>query len=235
MGIKACIMNCIVVDDDATSRLTVEHCVKKHPSLELLASFPSGQEAIKFIRQNAVDLIFLDIEMPDMSGMEFVSSYADLPQVIFVTSNKDYAADAFNYDVTDYIVKPVDFSRFEEAVEKAEQINASFTSAGENDELLFVKSGTVYYRLDLDDILFVEALGDYVNLHTEKKKYTILSTMKTLEKKLPSSKFIRIHRSHIVALGHVDQIEDNTVVVNGKLLSVSRHYKEYFMKRLNLL
>ena len=229
-------MNCIIVDDDRASRMVVAKCIERTDSLELVGEYDNAIEAINAIKKEKIDLIFLDIEMPEMSGMEFIESVKDLPQVIFITSKTDYAADAFNYNVTDYIVKPINYARFTKAIEKAESIVDSIQVPTEKGSThLFVKTGTTYVRLDLDNIVWIEALGDYVNIYTNDSRHTILSTMKTLEAKLPPNQFVRIHRSYIVSLSKINEIEDNTASLGDKVLPVSRHYKENLMQRLELL
>ncbi|CAN5142983.1 LytTR family DNA-binding domain-containing protein [soil metagenome] len=230
-------MNCLIIDDDELARRTVQHCVERTDFLQLAGSCASVPEALKIIREKKVDLIFLDVEMPEMSGIDFLRTFKEIPQIILITGKKEYAADAFDYDVTDFILKPVEYSRFLKAAIKANAIHNNLEIKREDgDDSIFIKKeGNRLIRLPAKDILWVEALADYVNIHTTDGRHTILATMKSIESKLSSKDFIRIHRSYIVRLDKVTEIEENSVKISGKLLPVSRSHKEELFKRLRLL
>ena len=228
-------MNCIIVDDEELSRMALQKCVEQARNLNLVAVCNNAIEATEALKTNAVDLVFLDIEMPDMTGIDLVRNF-EVPQIIFVTSKSEFATDAFELDVTDYIVKPVELPRFLKAVEKAEEIHAKKEKGtAVVNEYVFIKQDSRYIKIRLDEIMYVEALADYVNIYLENKRHTILSTMKAIEQKLPATDFVRVHRSYIVRIDRIKEIEDNTIALDDKLIPVSRSYKENLMKHLKML
>ncbi|MFT6844131.1 MAG: DNA-binding LytR/AlgR family response regulator [Flavobacteriales bacterium] len=227
-------MNCIIVDDEELSRLAVRKCVEQTKSLKLIGEFDNALDAAECLKTEKIDLIFLDIEMPEMSGMEFIENF-DVPQIILITSKKEFAIEAFEFDVTDYIIKPLELGRFNKAVEKAGRVFDAISEPEINTPYVFVKKDSRLIKIFLSDILYVEALADYVNIYAKDGRFTILSTMKAIDHKLPSDQFARVHRSFIVRMDHIVEIEDNTVVINDKLIPVSRSYKENLMKRLKTL
>ena len=228
-------MKCILVDDDPVVRKFLNRVVSNNKSVEILGECEDGKEAYQFISKNDLDLVFLDIEMPGMSGLELIDSLKNVPQVIIVSSDATYAAESYNYNVTDFIVKPITQERVDLAIQKAHEINSSVTFYKKNRSFIFVKDGTIIKKIRLNEIHWIEALGDYVAINlTSGKKVTVLSTMKSMEAKLPDS-FVRIHRSFIIPVEQIEEIEDNTVVLGDKLLPISKRYKEGFMKELELL
>ena len=230
-------MKCLIIDDDEIARRTVQHCAERTDFLQLVASCSSVPEALKIIRDKQIDLIFLDVEMPEMTGIDFLRTFKEIPQIILITGKKEYAAEAFDYDVTDFLLKPVDYPRFLKAAMKAQSIHNGMQVKNENgeDSIFIKKDGNRLVRLPAKEILWIEALADYVNIHTKDARHTILATMKSIETKLPVKDFIRIHRSYIVRLDKISEIEENSVVIAGKVLPVSRSHKEDLFKRLNLL
>ena len=227
-------MNCIIVDDEELSQLALKKCVEQVKSLKLIAVCNDAIEATEVIQKNAIDLIFLDIEMPNMSGIDLVKNF-DVPQIIFITSKTEFASEAFELDVTDYIVKPVELPRFMKAVQKAKDIYDTDEHPQVGDDYVFVKHDSRYIKIKMEDIHYIEALADYVNIYLSDTRYTILSTMKAIEAKLPSKDFVRVHRSYIVRIDKIKEIEDNTIVLGEKLIPVSRSYKENLMKHLKML
>lgn len=228
-------MNCVVVDDEALSRRVLEKCIADTPFLHLVGSYGSAMELDKALKQKSVDLIFLDIQMPNMTGIEFVQQLEDIPQVIFVTAKTGYAVEAFENDATDYLVKPINVERFQKAADKAKRIHEAFGKDKDGENTIYVKSDSRLLKLDIRDISFIEALGDYVRLHTKNGKYTVLSTMKAMETKLPKDDFMRIHKSFIVRLDKIIKIERNMVYLESTSIPVSRSYKDTLKGRLNLL
>jgi two-component system LytT family response regulator len=230
-------MKCIVVDDDEMSRLTLTKLVDQVSSLSLIRAFSSCLEALNFLDTEKVDLILLDIEMPEMSGLEFIKSIKNPPLIILATSKKKYALESYEYNVVDFIVKPVSLDRFVKAVSKARSVfgNSEQIQKVQDVDYVFIKNHSSLVKVDTADILWIEALGDYITIHTATKKHIIHTTMKTVEGKLPSDRFIRIHRSYIISLDRINSIEDSLVVINGKLIPVGAVYKENLEKRLNLL
>ncbi len=227
-------MNCIIVDDDKISRAVLEKCVEQTDFLNLVGQYSNAMDARVAINNKDVDLILLDIEMPEMTGLEFIQSFQDVPQIIFVTSQKQYAVEAFEYDVTDYVTKPVSYARFVKAVEKARRIHEIFDKESEGMDF-FVKCDSKMVKLNLLDLNYVEALGDYVRLITNDKKYTVLSTMKAFDAKLPNDMFMRVHKSYILNLKKVDRIEKNVAYIGELNVPISRTYKEQLKQRIATL
>lgn len=230
-------MNCIIVDDEEMCRNAMKHLVSQVDFLNLIGICSNATEALNLLNNNKIDLMLLDIEMPDMSGIELIKSLKSPPLTILTTSNKEYALEAFEYSIVDYIIKPILLDRFFKAIAKAKEIfenspqNIDFSSS----EYVFIKSNGVLVKINLKDILWIEALGDYLTINTSDKKYTIHSTMRTMESKLSSNKFIRVHRSFIIAIDNISSIEDNVVVIGKKLIPVGAVYKDNLKKRLNFL
>lgn len=235
-------MNCIIIDDDKLSRKLIEEFVRRTDSLTLIGSYSSAIEAINsFNKEENIHLIFLDIEMPEMTGLEFLKTLKYTPQIIIISAKEKYALEAFEYDVTDYILKPVSYARYFKAVNKAiARFNEKgIQESGEGKDEIFIKKNSSLVRLKFDEILFVEALENYVIVNTFSEKFTIHFTMKSIETKLPAAKFKRVHRSFIVNINKISVIEDNAVVVEAeegsKVLPIGKSYKEKLMKELNLM
>lgn len=223
-------MKCIVVDDDPVQREAIKSCISKVSDLDLVGVYPNAIEARLGLQKRDVDLIFLDVEMPEMSGLEFLASFKDVPQVIMVTAKKHYAFEAFEYDVTDYISKPIDMDRFSSAVQRARYYEENLKRQ-EVENSLFIKSDGVLVKLNTEDILFVEALGDYIKVVTAEKRHIVHSTMKAFVAKLPDN-FLRTHKSHIVNLDRVKKVEDNNVFVGEYEIPVSRNNKKLLLERI---
>jgi len=234
-------MNCIIIDDDPLSLQVVEEFVKRTEFLDLKYTFNDAVEAINTINvsEENIDLIFLDIEMPEMSGIEFLNTVKDLPQVIIISSQEKYALQAFDYDVVDYLLKPITFSRFYKAASKAHN-NAEATEMQQKQKNeIFIKKDSALVRLKYDDILWVEAMENYVVINSYDQKFTIHFTMKSIIQQLPPDRFKRVHRSYIVNVGNIDRIEDNYVIIKGrkstKSIPIGKAYKEKFLKEINLI
>ncbi|MEE4198127.1 MAG: LytTR family DNA-binding domain-containing protein [Bacteroidales bacterium] len=232
-------MNCIIVDDDALSRRVVEEFVERTDFLTLTHSFNDAVEAINaFNKGNEdIDLIFLDIEMPEMDGIDFLNTLKNLPQVIIISSKEKYAVNAFDYDVTDYLLKPITYSRFYKAVLKAKNIH-EIKERNDVDEI-YVKKNSALVRLKYEEILWVEALENYVIINSFNEKFTIHFTMKSIESQLPSRQFKRVHRSYIINVKKIDRIEDNSIYIKHaeglKNIPIGKAYKERFMNDINLM
>lgn len=232
-------MKCIVIDDDALSRRVIEEFITRTDFLSFANSFQNAIEAINPLDKTPedVDLIFLDIEMPEMDGIDFLNTLKNLPQVIIVSSKEKYALEAFDYDVTDYLLKPVTYGRFYKAVLKAKNIHEA-RSKKESDEI-FIKKNSALVQLKYDDILWVEALENYVIVNSYNEKFTIHFTMKSIESQLPDSQFKRVHRSYIVNVRKINRIEDNSVFIKSnegvKAIPIGKAYKDKFMGDINLM
>jgi DNA-binding LytR/AlgR family response regulator len=228
-------LTCAIIDDDEINRLTLEHYVELSPNLKLVATLVDGIAGLTFFREgNRVDVLFLDIEMPHLSGLELLRVLPDPPEVIITTSRQDFAVDAFELRVTDYLVKPFDFGRFTQAVQRVTPRHAAAPPDAPTNTDLFLKVNSRMVRVNFDEVLYVEALSDYVNIVTPKHKYIVYTTLKALENRLslfPS--FIRVHRSYLLNTQHIESIEDNTANLRGgHFVPIGKSYQEGFYKSL---
>jgi DNA-binding LytR/AlgR family response regulator len=189
--------------------------------------------ALNWLKNNDTDVVLLDIEMPDLSGMDLIKSVEKLPQIIFITGYTEYALEAFEYHVTDFVPKPVTLPRLIRAIERAEELNNNVKSQGQNE--IFVRVDGRFVRLELKDILYVESLGDYVTFVTENKKYIVHSTLKNIDDKLTNKNFLKVHRSYIINITKVVDIEENNLVIKDKVIPISRAHKPLLMKKIKPL
>jgi len=220
------------------ARMAMKKMVSQDQNLELAAECADAIEAYNYLSNNPVDLLLLDIEMPDMSGLDLIKKLGNKkPLIVFTTAKTDYAVEAFELSVVDYLVKPVALPRFIQAVEKANEALESNKQEVKVEEqgFVFVKDNGVLKRISIDDILYLEAMGDYVKVHTAPKFHVVHATLKSLEEKLPSSKFTRVHRSYIVAINKIDFIQEGTISIGKASIPVADTYKTTLNKRLNLL
>jgi DNA-binding LytR/AlgR family response regulator len=233
-------LTCAIIDDDEINRLTLEHYVELTPDLKLVASLADGIAGLTFFREGGkVDVLFLDIEMPHLSGLELLRVLTDPPEVIITTARQDFAVDAFELRVTDYLVKPFEFARFTQAVQRVQARRGSNGSAAPAAETpsnadLFVKVNSRMVRINFDEVLYVEALSDYVNIVTAKQKYIVYTTLKALETRLSQfPNFIRVHRSYLLNTQQIESIEDNTANLRGgHFVPIGKSYQESFYKGL---
>ena len=228
-------LTCAIIDDDEINRLTLEHYVELTPNLKLVASLADGIAGLTFFREgNQVDVLFLDIEMPHLSGLELLRVLKDPPEVIITTACQNFAVDAFELHVTDYLVKPFDFARFMLAVQRVQPRQLAAPAEGPINTDLFVKVNSRMVRINFDEVLYVEALSDYVNIVTNKHKYIVYTTLKALEARLRSfPNFIRVHRSYVLNIQHIDSIEDNTANLRGgHFVPIGKSYQDGFYKSL---
>jgi DNA-binding LytR/AlgR family response regulator len=220
------------------ARMAMKQLVSQVQSLELVAECSDTMEAYNYLNSGQVDLMFLDIEMPGMTGIELTKKLGNKKSlIIFTTAKTDYAVEAFELNVVDYLVKPVSLSRFLQAVEKAKEAFDSNKQEVkiEAQEFVFVKDNGILKKLNVDDILYLEAMGDYVKVHTAQKFHVLHSTLKSIEEKLPPNKFLRIHRSYIVSLQKIDFIQDGIINIGKANIPVAETYRSALNKRLNLL
>jgi DNA-binding LytR/AlgR family response regulator len=237
---SASVLSCLVVDDDPMSVQVVLNCINNTPFLTAAGSYTNPVEAAEALRTQPVDLLFLDVEMPLMSGIELLRTLQHPPLVVLITSSKDYAVQAFEHAVVDYLVKPVSYARFLQASQKALEMTERQASSGADNieaapsnEFTFVKVDNKLVRVTFADVRYVEALGDYVHIITGQSKLIVYSTMKGVEEKFPSSLFVRVHRSFIVNVNHIQALEDNMLTVEGKQIPVGQTYLREVMQRLN--
>ncbi|KFF00596.1 transcriptional regulator [Chryseobacterium formosense] len=230
-------MKALIVDDNDIARTTLAHLAKQVPNLTIVNEYSNAIEAYNHLQNNQVDLIFLDIEMPEMTGIELTKNLSGKDIIIiFTSSNKDYALEAFELNIADYILKPVMPARFLQAVSKAQSILESRKEEVEvtKDEFLFVRDSNITRRLKLDDIFYAEAMGDYVKFYTREKMFAIHGKMKTAEERLPKDHFIRVHRSYIVSVGKIDTLQDGGIMINGKFIPVADAYRKALNTRMNV-
>ncbi|WP_289063466.1 LytTR family DNA-binding domain-containing protein [uncultured Zobellia sp.] len=216
-------LTCVVIDDSKTQRTAVAKLIKNHINLRFLADYKNAVEAQKHMEKNNVDLVFLDIEMPLINGFQFLDSLKNRPQIILISAKEEYAMQAFDYDVTDYLLKPIGQSRFNTAIKRALQNNIEVEE--NEDDYIYVNSKLKKLKLVLGDIKWIEGLGDYIKVVTEEKNILILSTMKSFAEKLPKDKFLRVHKSYIINLDRVDKFNGSQVEVCGHSIPLSRHKK----------
>lgn len=230
-------MNCLIIDDNEIARLTLRQLAMLDPTLNVINECADAVAAYAEIQANQIDLLLLDIEMPGMSGIDLAKSLVQKqPMIIFTTSKKDYAAEAFELNVIDFIIKPIVPARFLQAIEKAKE-----TFKGKNkgkepaDEFMFIRDSNTVRRIKINDILYLEAKGDYVKVAVRDTTYTIHSSLKGVEDKLPTHMFLRVHRSYIINVGKIDTIEGGTLVIGQNLVPVSDAYKNLLNKRMQII
>ena len=231
-------MVALIVDDNKIARTTLKQLAGQVKDLQVAADFDNAMDACNFLLEQDADLLLLDIEMPGMSGLELTRALGTKrPVIIFTSSKKEYAAEAFDLNVADYIVKPITPARFIQAIERAREIIGSNKEEVkiEAGECIFIRDSGMVRRLQLNDILFAEAMGDYVKLHTAQKFYAVHATLKSVEERLPSSRFIRVHRSYIVAIDKIDSVQDGALVIQGKAVPVADANRAALNKRMNIL
>ena len=229
-------MNCIIVDDEETARLIIEKLASKNALVNIKEKFTNAIQAIKYLNQNQVDLIFLDIHMPEFNGFDFIRTLKSPPKIILTTSDRNFAIEAFEYKcIIDYLVKPVTQERFNKAIDKAQSISIPNHHLKNPENDLFVNIDRRLTKIDIPSIYLIEAKGDYISIKTAKKNYIVHSTLKKIEKKLPADSFLRIHRSYIINVKSIIDIEDNSVLIEKDIVPVSRNKRPELLKYLNLL
>jgi two-component system response regulator LytT len=236
-------MNCIIIDDEEMARAIIEKMIENTPQLNLLQEFSNAMHAIKYLNQNEVDLIFLDIHMPDFTGFDFIQTLKSPPKIILVTSDKNFAIEAFEYEcIVDYLVKPITVDRFQKAIQKVNAIPLSTTTiinksavGKDNANEFYINIDRRLIKIEFAQVNIVEAKGDYIHIKTENKNYVVHSTLKKIEDKLPESLFLKVHRSFIINTKKIIDIEDNSVLIGKDVIPVSRANRPELMKRLNLL
>jgi two-component system LytT family response regulator len=238
-------MNCIIIDDEPKAIEIIERYILSTPFLKLLQSFRDPMDAINFLYANKVDLIFLDINMPNISGVNIATLFQEKTSVIFTTAYSNYAIEGFELNAIDFLIKPVSFDRFLRAVSKAMELkllkenNTNGVSKdvyNENEKPLFIKSGTKIFKINVSDILFLEKEGNYFNIHmANNKKILIRMNFFDLFRYLPNNNFIRIHKSYIINLKHLDTIEGQHVIISSRNIPIGAAYKHELMNYMKLL
>lgn len=236
-------MNCIIIDDEKMARVIIRTLCDDIKGLHVIEEFSNAMQAIKFLNGNEIDLIFLDIHMPDFNGLDFIQTLKNPPKIILTTSDPKFAIEAFEYDfIVDYLLKPLTLPRFQKAVLKAEK--KTITSKNNKQEAdnkpaidndFYVNIDRRLIKIDLPSIYLIEAQKDYIKIKTENKEYIVHSTLKKIEEKLPESLFLKIHRSYIINIKKIIDIEDNSVLIKKDVIPISRSKRPELMQRLDLL
>jgi two-component system, LytTR family, response regulator len=229
-------INCVIVEDEPLARNLITDYVNKVPTLNLIEACANPLAAIEVLRNNKIDLLFLDVQMPEITGITLLKSLHAKPLVILTTAYSEYALEGYELDVVDYLLKPITFERFLRAVDKASQrldtkqpvITAEIPSSDSSQSFVFVKDGTKLVKIRLDEILYVEGLKDYVTIHTLNQKVVSLQRLKALETQLPTDRFIRIHNSFIVSLAAIDVVHKGEVQIGDKFIPIGDTYRKSF-------
>ena len=233
--------NVIIVDDEFLAQKLLQDYVSKVEALQLVATCSNAFEAMEALKDHRVDIMFLDIQMPDLTGLELVKSLDKKPAVIFTTAYSEYAVDAFNLAVADYLLKPFDFPRFFQAINKAignvkpAKENTSQPAAdtiSRSNDFITVKADYKLYKINYDDLLYIEGQHEYVTFHTTQRRITALFALKELEEVLPKDKFVRVHKSYIVSFKHIQDLDKSDVTVAGNKIPVGASYRDELLARL---
>ena len=229
-------IKCIAIDDETLALDLLEDNISKIPFLEFYGKFTNAFDALNVLKEEKIDLLFLDIQMPDISGIQFLKSLQHKPAVIFTTAFSSYAVEGFELDVIDYLLKPYSFERFLKAVNKAHEYLELHEKAGApgkaiafGSHYMFVRADYKLVKIDLQDILYIEGLKDYVKIYCGEKPVLTQMSMKSIEEKLPAYDFVRVHRSFIVAFDKIDFIHKSFISIRGKEIPLSDHYKDSFL------
>ncbi|WP_299524634.1 LytTR family DNA-binding domain-containing protein [uncultured Lutibacter sp.] len=226
-------IQCIAIDDEPLALRQIGSYIEKTPFLELKESFESPLDAITYLQENKVDLMFVDINMPDLNGMDFVKSLDNPPKIIFTTAYSEYALEGFKVDAMDYLLKPIDYATFLKASNKAKKWfdlqNSKLEQINSDDDFLFIKSEYKILKVKLNEVKYIEGMREYVRIHlTNDKPIMTLLSMKAVEQQLPNNSFMRVHRSYIVNLKMITTIERNRIVFDKVYIPVSEQHKEEF-------
>ncbi|MCD4696553.1 MAG: LytTR family DNA-binding domain-containing protein [Bacteroidales bacterium] len=223
-------LKCLIVDDETLAQDVIEKYISTIPTLKLAGKCDNAVEAISFLHNHQVDLLFLDLNMPELSGLEMLKTLNNPPKVVITTAYSEYALESYEYGVVDYLLKPIKLERFIKAVNKVVE-QYSENTAGQDipekqpSQTIFIKEDQVTYQLNLNDILFVEAYGNYLKVHTKKKVYVTRDTLHDMESKLPDKMFLRVHKSFIISLAKIASVSGNRVYINNLEIPVGEMYK----------
>jgi DNA-binding LytR/AlgR family response regulator len=237
-------MNAIIVDDDPMARAIILQMSVLFPEINVIGEFSDAISAIKYLNQNQVDLIFLDIHMPDFTGIDFIQTVKNSPQIILVTADQNFAIEAFEYDyIVGYLVKPITVERFEKTIKKLKNVNVeqkneiqiSEQKVANSSEEFFINIDRRLIKIEYGTINVIEAKGDYIFIKTDKENYKVHSTLKNIEDKLPRHLFLKVHRSFIINFKKIIDIEYNSVLISNYVIPVSRSNRSELMNKLNLL
>jgi len=230
---------CLIIDDEAPARALITDYCNRIPDIEVVSACKNPLEAAKILKTREIDILFLDVEMPGISGIDFLKLAGAIPATVLITAHEGYAVEGFDLDVVDYLLKPVEFSRFEKAVEKlAARLNPAPVQHGDHAgaealSSLFIKCDGEIVKIDVQDILFVESQREYVEVVTADKKWLTLQSLSRFELALPDDDFFRVHRSYIVRLSAIDKIIGNTIFIGSHRVVISKGQKKAFLQRIN--
>ena len=224
-------MKSIIIDDDAVVRELLAQYIEETPELKLGGQFSKVKEALHFLTKEKVDLIFLDVEMPEMNGIDFLEEFKPDAEIVLISSNDKYAVNGFNLEVSDYLLKPISFARFNRCITRLSQKNLGNETA--KHDFLFIKDKGVYQKILIPEIQYIQSSSEYVTIHTKVKRIMLYSSMDNMLSKLPSN-FKRVHRSYIVNVDAIEKVNGNSLEVNKQLISVSKTYHEDIMNELGI-
>ncbi|MFK7971171.1 MAG: LytR/AlgR family response regulator transcription factor [Bacteroidia bacterium] len=243
---------CIIVDDERPALKLIEAYLEKLPHIEVVATCENAFEALDVLHQQPVDILFLDVNMPGLTGFELLKSLSSQPQVIMTTSYREYAVEGFEASVTDYLVKPFAFQRFLQAVNKAidniktqahqapvtlhdekEKQEINILRAGANS--FFIRKNGKMEKVNVHEILYVESMREYVSIHVADRRFVVHQTMRGMEEKLPPPDFMRVHRSFLVSMNHLDTVQGNTIKIGDKEIPIGGSYRQAFFERIEML
>ncbi|WP_343675013.1 LytTR family DNA-binding domain-containing protein [Chitinophaga sp.] len=228
-------MNCIIIDDEPLAREAIEMLIDQTDGLDLIGSFSSAENATGFMENNTVELIFLDIQMPGINGIEFARTIPKETFVIFTTAYSEFATDSYEVDAIDYLIKPVKLERFQKAIEKAHTYSKLFKADYANnnieqvaDDFFFVKADRRIFKLYFSNLFFIQGLKDYVVMHTENQRVITAMNIKTIYDQLPKEMFVRVSKSYIINIKHIDSVDNNTVYIGTNEIPIGNIYRDFF-------
>jgi DNA-binding LytR/AlgR family response regulator len=232
---------CLIVDDEPLACELMRGHIEKLENFEIVADCHNAMKALSVLREKHVDLIFMDIQMPQITGIEFLKTLKHPPKVIFTTAYREYALEGFELDVVDYLLKPITFERFLKSVNKYYQmcqdqiqvVPGSATEKGQEESFIYVKENKKVIKVYLTEIRYIEGLSEYVQIYTEKRKIITKTSMALMEEKLPAGNFLRIHKSYIVPVNKIEAFTANTIEIHGKELPIGRNFKNAVLNALN--
>ena len=230
-------MTCIIIEDEIPAQNILKNFLKKLPDMKLIATFKAAIEANNFLKSETVDVIFLDVNLPDISGIDFIKTVKNPPAIIMTTAYPDYAVSSFELDtIVDYLVKPFSFDRFLKAVNKAkDRLEVSNKTTTDESEVLFLNVDKTLHKIVLDELVYIESDRNYITVVTTKQKLSYIDSLKNWNEKLPSNQFIQTHKSYIINSKFVDKIAGNEIYVNSNRLPIGRTYKQELLRKLHIV
>jgi DNA-binding LytR/AlgR family response regulator len=231
-------VRCLLVDDEARAHVVLKNYIGKISSLELVYATRQSVDAFNYLQLNQVDLLLLDVEMPELSGLELLAALDNPPKVIITSAHSEFALESYNFEVTDYLLKPIPFQRFLKAVNRVirqlqqEEVSEEEAAGPERPAHLFVKEHGVNHKVAFEDILYVNSYGNYVRIFTAERHYLLAETMKNMDELLPDKDFIRVHKSYLVSIPHISKYQSKSLEVGGQKIPVGNIYRQALNQRL---